>query len=132
MNLKKKKKKTTKRNKIKQKKKQKVGERARERGEKIIKKITLENDQPQQACMSPFMQARSTASLLGMCMGTCQARRSSALARGEDGARTKGHGIHYIQGGAGGTPPVLIQRGTGWPNSHRGTRKRKYGEGNHK
>lgn len=34
----------------------------------------------------------------------CQARRSSALARGEDGARTKGHGIHYIQGGAGGHP----------------------------
>lgn len=61
------------------------------------KKVTSENDQPQQACTSPFMQVRSTASLLRVCTGTCHAW-TSALAQGEDGARTNGHSIHCIQG----------------------------------
>lgn len=84
------------------KKKKKKGGGVKKKGGR--KKSHWKMDQPQQACMSPFMQARSTASLLGMRTGTCVTHGAQRWPGERMEREQRATAYTTSRGGAGGQP----------------------------
>lgn len=85
------------------------------------------------ACL-PSCKREAQPPLLGMCMGDVSGTEELSAGPGRGWSeRTKGHGIHYIQGGAAGAPHRCSYRGgQDGQTVTEGHGKGRYGEGNHK